>query len=62
MEEYQEITRVKKKFILPVDEFLKGEWLKEINKIFNYDKLDMHYEGDGLMVRFYKKVENGKKN
>jgi len=57
MEEYQEITRVKKKFTLPITEFLQGSWLSEIKKIFNYDKLDMHYEGNELTVKFYKRID-----
>lgn len=59
MECFQEIERVKKQFKLPLDEFLKGEWLQTIRNMFNYDKLDMSYQGDELIVRFYKKTFKG---
>jgi DUF438 domain-containing protein len=54
MEEKREITRCKKIFKMSQDEFLQGAWLQEINKIFDYDKFDISYVSEELVVKFYK--------
>ena len=57
-----EVVRAKKVYELSFDEFLDGKWLNDIRKAFNYDKLDLAYKNNILIVYFYKQTEEVRKN
>jgi len=50
------VTRAKKQYNLDAQSFLKGEWLEEVRKLFNYDKLDLSYKNEVLTLYFYKET------